>query len=234
MKTIERTIKTNERYNDVLRAYQYVTEKYGVNTVIAGGAIIDCFYNKEFFDIDCFIYIKDLNPQYKRSIVKDRIIDVIRDNFDGFDLDIVVLGIPVLQHIEHFDICQKMCWLDNEGLHVHEKAAKDIMSNVVSLNAMTNDFHLFRLERAAEKYNMTVDPFDSYILNNFLSYAIENGHKLYISKKYDKYMEDYTPYTDNDKDMYDAVRNCIRNNIYKSLEHTIFQDDLKRIIANLY
>ena len=47
-------------------------------------------------------------------------------------------------------------------------------------------------------------------------------------------MEDYTPYTDNDKAMYDAVRNTIKNNIWKGIENTIFQEDLKRIIANLY
>lgn len=235
MKNIETTIKANERLRDVLNVYEYITSKYGDNIVIAGGALVDLYYDKPFYDIDCFIYYKDLKGQHDvNTIVKDRIMHVIRDEYNGFDLDIVVLGISAIDHINHFDISQKMIWLDKDGVHVHPKAAKDIESNVVSLNAMTNDFHYFRLIRAAEKYNMEIDAFDSYILNNFLSYALENRHKLYISKKYDEYMENYVPYTDNDKDMYDAVRNTIKNNIWKGIENTIFQEDLKRIIASLY
>lgn len=195
--TIMQIIKSNERYNVIPKLYEILSDKYGKLT-IAGGALIDCFYDKPFYDVDCFINIKDLKPEWKQKlhIRKDtHVLDVLRDNIDGFDIDIVVIDYSVAKHIRRFDQRFKQAWYDDKGLHMTKGAAKDITDNKVRVGVLNGPAIYFRVIRSARKYGMHLDDTDMWLMENFMSCL----DKLRLPKKYQHMKREFLPYKNPDK-----------------------------------
>ena len=88
---ILKQIRTNERFAKVQRAHEVLSAKYG-DVVIAGGCLVDCYFNKSFYDIDCFITVDGLKPEFRQAeyTSKGHLKDVIRDEVDGEAIDNLV------------------------------------------------------------------------------------------------------------------------------------------------
>ena len=52
--TIINKIMSNKRFEEVISVRERLSEKYGEITV-AGGCLVDCYFDKDFYDIDMFI-----------------------------------------------------------------------------------------------------------------------------------------------------------------------------------
>ena len=195
--TIMNTIKANERFANIPKLYKTLSDKYG-KLRIAGGALIDCYFNKDFYDVDCFINIKDLKPEWKQKLHtrKDtHILDVLRDNIDGFDIDIVVIDYSVAKHIRRFDQRFKQAWFDDKGLHMSNGAAKDIADNKVRIGVLNGPAIYFRVIRSARKYGMHLDDTDLFLMENFMSCL----DRLNLPKKYQHMQREFLPYKNPDE-----------------------------------
>lgn len=169
--TILNKIMASERFAQVQSVYSILVSKYG-NVTVGGGCLVDSYYGENFYDIDCFISYKDLKDEWKQQIElnnKNHIVHVFRDEINGFDIDIVVVDYSVAKHIRRFDQCFKQIWLDRKGLHMTKQAAKDITENKITVGVLNGPAIYFRVLRSARKYNMTVDPFDMWLMENFMS-----------------------------------------------------------------
>lgn len=193
--TILNQIQSNERYAEVQAVYEILRNKYGEIT-IGGGCLVDCFYNKNFYDIDCFISYKDLKDEWKQQIdlnnrqQNNHLVEVLRDNVNGYDIDIVVVDYSVNKHIRRFDQCFKQIWLNKRGLHIKKQAVKDISNNRITVGVLNGPAIYFRVMRSARKYKMTVDDRDLFLMENFmstLSYFI-------LPKKYQEMKREFMPY----------------------------------------
>ena len=63
-KEIMRKIRSNKRFDKIKKVVEAMSNKYGC-IVAAGGSLVDCYYDKEFYDIDLFIDINNLKDKYK-------------------------------------------------------------------------------------------------------------------------------------------------------------------------
>ena len=80
--------------------YSILVSRYG-NVTVGGGCLVDSYYGKDFYDIDCFISYKDLKDEWKQQIElnnKNHIVHVFRDEINGFDIDIVVVKASLLDN----------------------------------------------------------------------------------------------------------------------------------------
>ena len=50
-KEIMRKIRNNERFAKIIETVKVMSDKYGPITA-AGGSLVDCYFNKDFYDID--------------------------------------------------------------------------------------------------------------------------------------------------------------------------------------
>ena len=171
--TILNKIQSNERYNEVVSVRERLSEKYGQITV-AGGCLVDCYYDKDFYDIDMFISYKDLKDEWKKEVdnnqrAKSHILHVLRDEIDGQDIDIIVVDYSVAKHIRRFDQSFKQIWLDDKGLHIKPRAVEDLTKNRISINTVNGPVVYFRVIKSARKYHMIIDDEDLFLLENFMS-----------------------------------------------------------------
>lgn len=192
--TIINKIMSNERFAEVVSVRERLSEKYGEITV-AGGCLVDCYFDKDFYDIDMFISYKDLKDEWKQEVdnnerCKTHILHVLRDEIDGQDIDIIVVDYSVAKHIRRFDQAFKQIWLDNEGLHIKKQAVKDITNNRISINMVNGPVVYFRIIKSARKYNMMIDDEDFFLLENFMSTL----SYFKLSEKYAPMKREFMPY----------------------------------------
>lgn len=196
-KSIMQIIKSNEKYSKVTEIYDILAEKYGHKIVVGGGCLVDCFYDKEFYDVDSFICVNDLKDEWKEKLNprgNSHIVDVLRDEINGYDIDIVVVDYSVAKHIRRFDQCFKQIWFDHKGLHMTKQAAKDIVENKITINMVNGPVVYFRVIKSARKYHMTLDDTDMWLLENFMSCL----DTLRLSEKYAKMRREFLPYKNPD------------------------------------
>ena len=204
--TILNKIMNSERYQAVLSAYAVLAEKYGSKITVAGGCLVDSYYDKSFYDIDTFISYKDLNDEWKNKVKHKRrknthILEVFRDTVDGFDIDIVVIDYSVSKHIRRFDQCFKQIWLDQKGLHMTKQAAKDIDAGKITVGVLNGPAIYYRVIRSARKYNMTIDDVDFFLMENYMSCL----DKFILPKKYQQMKREFMPYKTPDELLGDIV-----------------------------
>lgn len=183
-------ISCNNSFGIIQGAYEYLTEKYG-KVVIAGGSMTDLIYGKDFYDIDVFIEYKDLKPACQKEVVgrtDKKIVAVFRDTYEGIDVDVVVLGISMADHVNNFDMNLKRISYDG-SLHIHKAAAKDYKNKSISVNNLNTDNEWFRLYKASNKYGLAIDEVDEFIIVNYLSYLSE----IEVSDKYKEYLQYFNP-----------------------------------------
>lgn len=192
--TIINKIMSNKRFEEVVSVRERLSEKYGEITV-AGGCLADCYFDKDFYDIDMFISYKDLKDEWKQEVdnnerCKTHILHVLRDEIDGQDIDIIVVDYSVAKHIRRFDQAFKQIWLDNKGLHIKKQAVKDIADNRISINMVNGPVVYFRIIKSARKYNMMIDDEDFFLLENFMSTL----SYFKLSEKYAPMKREFMPY----------------------------------------
>lgn len=192
--TILNKIMNNKRYAEVVSVRERLSEKYGEITV-AGGCLVDCYFDKDFYDIDMFISYKDLKDEWKKEVdrnqrQKSHILHVLRDEIDGQAIDIIVVDYSVAKHIRRFDQAFKQIWLDSKGLHMKKQAVIDIESNRISINTVNGPVVYFRVLKSARKYQMKVDEEDFFLLENFMSTLTH----VRLSEKYAQMKREFMPY----------------------------------------
>jgi hypothetical protein len=192
--TILNKIMSNKRFEEVVSVRERLSEKYG-EIIVVGGCLADCYFDKDFYDIDMIISYKDLKDEWKQAVdnnkrCKTHILHVLRDEIDGQDIDIIVVDYSVAKHIRRFDQTFKQIWLDNKGLHIKKQAVKDITENRISINTVNGPVVYFRIIKSARKYNMMVDTEDLFLLENFMSTL---SH-IKLSKKYAPMKREFMPY----------------------------------------
>jgi hypothetical protein len=192
--TILNKIQTSERFAAVQAVHEILVKKYG-NVTIGGGCLVDSYFDKDFYDVDCFISYKDLKDEWKQEVdnnerQKSHILHVLRDEIDGQDIDIIVVDYSVAKHIRRFDQAFKQIWLDNKGLHIKKQAVKDISNNRISINTVNGPVVYFRVIKSARKYNMTIDDEDFFLLENFMSTL----SYFRLSEKYAPMKREFMPY----------------------------------------
>lgn len=184
-------IYSNNGFETIKEAYNYLSDKYG-KVVVAGGSMTDLLYKKDFYDIDVFIKYSDLKSEWQDQISASRLnkklVEVFRDSYLGIDIDIVVIGIDIKNYINRFDMNIKRIWYDG-NLHIAKQAAKDFYTNSVSLNNYENENAWFRLYRTALKYDISISKADEFIVANHLS-ALKT---IKVSQKYEQYLDIFKP-----------------------------------------
>ena len=200
--TILNKIINNERFAKVVSTRERLSEKYGPITV-AGGCLVDCYFDKEFYDIDMFIQYKDLKPEWKKQMKKatSHIVDVLRDELDGEDIDIIVVDYSVEKHIRRFDQAFKQIWLNDKGLHIKKQAVKDLIEMNISVNTFNGPVVYFRVIKSARKYGMTVADEDLFLMENFMSIL----HGLRLPDKYAKMKREFLPFKNPNKALGDLI-----------------------------
>ena len=179
-KQILKQIRESERFTKIKRTVEEMSKKYGPITA-AGGSLADCYFNLDFYDIDLFISVKDLKDEYKKDYKgKTHILDVLRDELDGEAIDIIVVDYSVKEHIRRFDQNFKKIWYDNNGVHIHRRAVKDIKENRISIGTVNGPVVYFRLLKSSKKYGMTLNETDMYLLRNYMSCL----KRVHIPEKY--------------------------------------------------
>ena len=192
-KEIMRKIRKNKRFEKVRKTVEVMSAKYGPITA-AGGSLADCYFDKEFYDIDLFISIEDLKDEYKKDYKKrSHIIDVLRDELDGEDLDIIVVDYSVSEHIRRFDQNFKKIFYRNDRIGIFKEAARDINNNEITLGSLNGPTVYFRCIKSSEKYGLKINPDDLYIMNNMLSDTWRKKGHINLAKKYWKYMDRFIP-----------------------------------------
>lgn len=181
--TIMNQIRNNERFAKVQRAHEVLSAKYG-DVVIAGGCLVDCYFNKAFYDIDCFITVDGLKPEFKKEYTaKGYLKDVLRDEVDGEAIDIVVVDYSIAEHINRFDQNFKKIYYDGK-LHIRKSAVEDLNNNTITVGVFNGTAIYFRCIKSALKYNMSLDAEDLFLMYNFLCSQPENFR---LPKKYEEY-----------------------------------------------
>lgn len=181
--TIMNQIRTNERFAKVQRAHEVLSAKYG-DVVIAGGCLVDCYFDKDFYDIDCFITVDGLKDEFKKEYTAKRHLkDVLRDEVDGEAIDIVVVDYSIAEHINRFDQNFKKIYYDGK-LHIRKSAVEDLNNNTITVGTFNGAAIYFRCIKSALKYNMSLDAEDLFLMYNFLCSQPENFR---LPKKYEEY-----------------------------------------------
>ena len=176
-------IRTNKRFTQVQRAHEILSAKYG-KVIVAGGCLVDCFFDKDFYDIDCFITVDDLKDEFKKEYTaKGHLKDVLRDEIDGEAIDIVVVDYSITEHINRFDQNFKKIYYDGK-LHIRKSAVDDLNNNEITVGTFNGTAIYFRCIKSAMKYNMSLNAEDLFLMYNFLCSQPEN---FKLPKKYEEY-----------------------------------------------
>ena len=192
-KEIMRKIRNNKRFNKIIETVEVMSNKYGPITA-AGGSMVDCYFDKDFYDIDLFISVENLKDEYKKDYEqKSHILDVLRDELNGEALDIIVVDYPVKEHIRRFDQNFKKIFYSNGKIGIFKEAVEDISNNMISVGNVNGPTVYFRCIKSSEKYGLKVNPDDLYIIHNMLTYIWrEKGH-INLAKKYWDYRDRFVP-----------------------------------------
>ena len=191
---IMKRIRGNKRFNKIVRTVKAMSDKYGIITA-AGGSMVDCYFDKPFYDIDLFISIDDLKDEFKKdySNQKSHILDVLRDEFNGESLDIIVVDYSVHEHISRFDQNFKKIFYSNGRIGIFKEAVEDINKGQISLGSLNGATVYFRCIKSSEKYGLQINPDDLYIMHNMISHIWrEKGH-INLAKKYWDYRDRFVP-----------------------------------------
>ena len=181
--TIMNQIRRNERFAKVQRAHEILSAKYG-DVVVAGGCLVDCFFDKDFYDIDCFITVDGLKDEFKKEYTaKGHLKDVLRDEIDGEAIDIVVVDYSIAEHVNRFDQNFKKIYYDGK-LHIRKSAVRDLNNNEITVGTFNGTAIFFRCIKSALKYNMKINEEDLFLMYNFLCSQPEN---FKLPKKYEEY-----------------------------------------------
>ena len=162
-KEIMRKIRNNERFAKIIETVKVMSDKYGPITA-AGGSLVDCYFNKDFYDIDLFISVEDLKDEYKKEDYKQRshILDVLRDELNGEALDIIVVDYSVHEHISRFDQNFKKIFYSNNRIGIFKEAIEDINKGQISLGSLNGPTVYFRCIKSSEKYGLKINEDDLY------------------------------------------------------------------------
>ena len=192
-KEIMRKIRSNKRFAKIIETVKVMSDKYGPITA-AGGSLVDCYFNKDFYDIDLFISVEDLKDEFKKDYEqRSHILDVLRDKLDGEALDIIVVDYSVKEHIRRFDQNFKKIFYSNGRIGILKEAVEDINKGVISLGNVNGPTVYFRCIKSSEKYGLKINPDDLYIMHNMLTYIWrEKGH-INLAKKYWNYRDRFIP-----------------------------------------
>lgn len=193
-KEIMRKIRNNKRFKKIIETVKVMSDKYGPITA-AGGSLVDCYFNKDFYDIDLFISVEDLKDEYKKEDYKQRshILDVLRDELNGEALDIIVVDYSVHEHISRFDQNFKKIFYSNNRIGIFKEAVEDINKGQISLGSLNGPTVYFRCIKSSEKYGLQVNPDDMYIMHNLLTSIYRNKGHINIAKKYWSYRDRFEP-----------------------------------------
>ena len=193
-KEIMRKIRNNERFAKIIETVKVMSDKYGPITA-AGGSLVDCYFNKDFYDIDLFISVEDLKDEYKKEDYKQRshILDVLRDELNGEALDIIVVDYSVHEHISRFDQNFKKIFYSNSRIGIFKEAIEDINKGQISLGSLNGPTVYFRCIKSSEKYGLKINEDDLYIMHNMLSDTWRKRGHINLAKKYWSYRSKFVP-----------------------------------------
>ena len=193
-KEIMRKIRNNERFAKIIETVKVMSDKYGPITA-AGGSLVDCYFNKDFYDIDLFISVEDLKDEYKKEDYKQRshILDVLRDELNGEALDIIVVDYSVHEHISRFDQNFKKIFYSNNRIGIFKEAIEDINKGQISLGSLNGPTVYFRCIKSSEKYGLKINEDDLYIMHNMLSDTWRKRGHINLAKKYWSYRSKFVP-----------------------------------------
>lgn len=193
-KEIMRKIRNNERFAKIIETVKVMSDKYGPITA-AGGSLVDCYFNKDFYDIDLFISVEDLKDEYKKEDYKQRshILDVLRDELNGETLDIIVVDYSVHEHISRFDQNFKKIFYSNNRIGIFKEAIGDINKGQISLGSLNGPTVYFRCIKSSEKYGLKINEDDLYIMHNMLSDTWRKRGHINLAKKYWSYRSKFVP-----------------------------------------
>ena len=193
-KEIMRKIRNNERFAKIIETVKVMSDKYGPITA-AGGSLVDCYFNKDFYDIDLFISVEDLKDEYKKENYKQRshILDVLRDELNGEALDIIVVDYSVHEHISRFDQNFKKIFYNNSRIGIFKEAIEDINKGQISLGSLNGPTVYFRCIKSSEKYGLKINEDDLYIMHNMLSDTWRKRGHINLAKKYWDYKDRFVP-----------------------------------------
>lgn len=193
-KEIMRKIRNNERFAKIIETVKVMSDKYGPITA-AGGSLVDCYFNKDFYDIDLFISVEDLKDEYKKEDYNQRshILDVLRDELNGEALDIIVVDYSVHEHISRFDQNFKKIFYSNSRIGIFKEAIEDINKGQISLGSLNGPTVYFRCIKSSEKYGLKINEDDLYIMHNMLSDTWRKKGHINLAKKYWDYKDRFVP-----------------------------------------
>ena len=193
-KEIMKKIRNNERFEKIIETVKVMSDKYGPITA-AGGSLVDCYFNKDFYDIDLFISVEDLKDEYKKEDYKQRshILDVLRDELNGEALDIIVVDYSVHEHISRFDQNFKKIFYSNDRIGIFKEAVEDINKGQISLGSLNGPTVYFRCIKSSEKYGLKINEDDLYIMHNMLSDTWRKRGHINLAKKYWSYRSKFIP-----------------------------------------
>lgn len=192
-KDIMKKIRGNERFSKIVETVKVMSDKYGTITA-AGGSLVDCYFNKDFYDIDLFISIEDLKDKYKKDYKqRSHILDVLRDELNGEALDIIVVDYSVKEHIRRFDQNFKKIFYSNGKIGILKEAVEDISKGQISLGSLNGPTVYFRCIKSSEKYGLKINEDDLYIMHNMLSDTWRKRGHINLAKKYWDYRDRFVP-----------------------------------------
>lgn len=193
-KEIMRKIRNNKRFKKIIETVKVMSDKYGPITA-AGGSLVDCYFNKDFYDIDLFISVEDLKDEYKKEDYNQRshILDVLRDELNGEALDIIVVDYSVHEHISRFDQNFKKIFYSNSRIGIFKEAIEDINKGQISLGSLNGPTVYFRCIKSSEKYGLKINEDDLYIMHNMLSDTWRKRGNINLAKKYWNYKDRFVP-----------------------------------------
>ena len=192
-KDIMKKIRGNERFSKIVETVKVMSDKYGTITA-AGGSLVDCYFNKDFYDIDLFISIEDLKDKYKKDYKqRSHILDVLRDELNGEALDIIVIDYSVKEHIRRFDQNFKKIFYSNGKIGILKEAVEDISKGQISLGSLNGPTVYFRCIKSSEKYGLKINEDDLYIMHNMLSNTWRKRGHINLAKKYWDYRDRFVP-----------------------------------------
>ena len=192
-KEIMKKIRDNKRFEKIMNTVEIMSNKYGPITA-AGGSMVDCYFDKDFYDIDLFISVEDLKDEYKKDYEqKSHILDVLRDELNGEALDIIVVDSSVKEHIRRFDQNFKKIFYSNGRIGILKEAVEDISKGVISLGNINGPTVYFRCIKSAEKYGLQINQDDLYIMHNLLTAIWRKKGHMNIARKYDDYRDRFIP-----------------------------------------
>ena len=192
-KDIMKKIRGNERFSKIVETVKVMSDKYGTITA-AGGSLVDCYFNKDFYDIDLFISIEDLKDKYKKDYKqRSHILDVLRDKLNGEALDIIVVDYSVKEHIRRFDQNFKKIFYSNGKIGILKEAVEDISKGQISLGSLNGPTVYFRCIKSSEKYGLKINEDDLYIMHNMLSDTWRKRGHINLAKKYWDYRDRFVP-----------------------------------------